>query len=447
MVVVSLACVASHAPALDLHSEIDPLVQPLFEEKEMVGCVVGIVRGGETQVLAYGETEKGSRKSPDGKTIYEIGSASKAFTGVLLADAVNAGAVKLEEPLQSYVPKTLNVPVKEGKPITMEHLATHRSGLPRLPDNMRPKDPRNPYADYTPKQMADFLAKHELRRVPGEYEYSNYGMGLLGHVLAKKQGTTYEKLLIDRIAKPLGMEDTCITLNAEQRKRMAPPYDVSLSPDKNWDLPTLAGAGAIRSTVDDLLKFMQAGLHESDEPMTKAMQLAFEKRHTMDDGLAIGLGWHIARDGITRWHNGMTGGYSSWIAVVPQAKVGAVVLANTATEKTTELGEKLTRVAFGMKVEPPRKRKEIELEPEVLTPYAGYFSLTPEFGLTVSVEDGKLMVQATGQAKFPVFAESKTEFFYRVVDAQITFVPDREGRVNELILHQNGLDMKATRQK
>jgi CubicO group peptidase (beta-lactamase class C family) len=435
----------SGSQALDLRSEIDPLVQPLIDEDELVGCVVGIVRGDETQVLGYGETEKGSKKTPDGKTVYEIGSATKAFTGVLLADAVNAGVVKLEEPLQSYVPKALKVPVKEGKPITMEHLATHTSGLPRLPDNMRPKDPRNPYADYTPKQMAEFLTKHDLRRAPGEYEYSNFGMGLLGHVLSKKQGTTYEKLLIERIAQPLGMKDTCITLNAKQRERLAPPYSGSLSPETNWDLPTLAGAGAIRSTVDDLLKFLQAGLSDDEEPVTKAMRLAFEKRHTMDDGMAIGLGWHIARDGITRWHNGMTGGYASWVSIVPSMNAGVVVLSNTATGKVDQLGELLTRVACGMKVEPPRKRKEIKVDPKVLEAYTGVFAITPQFALTITAEDGKLMVQATGQSKLALFPESKTKFFLRVVDAQISFVPDKDGKVNELILHQNGIDQKAKR--
>jgi CubicO group peptidase (beta-lactamase class C family) len=440
-----IASLVSNAYALDLHSEIDPLVQPLIDDQEVVGCVVGIVRGGETQVLAYGETEKGSKKAPDGKTIYEIGSASKAFTGVLLADAVNAGLVKLDDSLQTHVPKGVKVPVKDDKPMTLEHLATHTSGLPRLPSNMRPKNPSNPYADYTPKQMAEFLTSHELRRVPGEYEYSNYGMGLLGHVLAKKQGTTYEKLLIDRIAKPLGMSDTCITLNAEQRKRFAPPYNVSLAADKNWDVPTLAGAGAIRSTANDLLKFLQASLADNKEPLTKAIQLAFEKRHTMEDGLAIGLGWHIARDGITRWHNGMTGGYSSWISVVPEAKVGVVVLSNTATGKTTELGEQLTRVAFGMKVAPPKKRTEVKVDPKVLEEYTGVFAITPQFALTITAEDGKLMVQATGQSKLALFPESKTKFFLRVVDAQISFVPDKNGKVNELILHQNGIDQKAKR--
>ncbi len=427
--------------------QVDSLVQPLLDEHAFVGCVVGIVKDGKAHVYGYGETTKGDGKTPKGSTVYEIGSVTKAYTGVLLADAANAGVVKLDEPLQSYVPEALRVPVKDGKPITMEHLATHTSGLPRLPSNLLPQDVRNPYADYTPKQMAEFLMAYELPRVPGEYEYSNYGMGLLGHVLARKQGTNYEKLLIDRIAEPLGMKDTCITLSSVQRERLAPPYNALLQPDKNWDTPTLAGAGAIRSTVADQVKFLKACLTKDDKPVSKAIQLSFEKRHTTKDGLGVGLGWHIARDGITRLHSGMTGGYSSWIAVVPEMKAGVVVLTNTASPKTDVLGEQLTRVACGIKVEPPRKRKEIAIDAKILDTYAGYYAFTPDFGVTVSEEDGKLMVQATGQPKLQWFAETKTKYFCKEVDAQIHFVANAKGEVNHLVLHQNGVTLTATREE
>jgi CubicO group peptidase (beta-lactamase class C family) len=437
-------CGAGSAEGLNLQAEVGPLVQPLIDEGHIVGCVVGIVRDGQTQVLAYGETTKGSGEAPNGKTVYEIGSASKAFTGVMLADMVNDELVALDDPLKKYTPDNVKVPAK-GKPITLEHLATHTSGLPRLSDNMPFKDPQNPYADYTAKMLYEFLGKHELRRAPGEYEYSNYGMGLLGQVLAKRERTTYERLLIKRIAKPLAMQDTCIKLSKDQRQRLAPPYDTALQPVKNWDFPTLAGCGGIRSTADDMLKFVQVGIAEDEAPVTQAMKLAFKKRHTMKDGLAIGLGWHIARDGITWWHNGMTGGYSAWISAVPDRKAAVVVLSNAATGKTTELGEKLTLVACGVKVEPPRTRKEVEVDADVLKPYAGNYAITPQFVLTVSVEDGKLFVQATNRPKFPVFAKSKTEFFYRVVDAQVTFVKDKEGNVTKLILHQNGIDQMAKR--
>jgi serine-type D-Ala-D-Ala carboxypeptidase/endopeptidase len=434
------------ARALDLRDKIDPLAQRLVDDGNVVGLTIGIVRNGEKQILAYGETAKGSGKKPAGRTVYEIGSATKAITGVLLADMVRRGEVKLDAPLQSLLPSDVELDVCEDKPITLEHVATHTSGLPRLPDNFSPEDSKNPYADYTAERMHDFLRKHKLRRPPGEYEYSNLGMGLLGYELARSQDTTYEKLFIERIAKPLGMKDTRLTLNGDQRKRLAKPYDAALKLDKNWDIPTLAGAGGLHSTAVDMLKFIEANLTDDDEPLTQTFKLSHEKRHTMDDDLAMGLGWHIARDGVTRWHNGMTGGYASWVSVVPQLDLGVVVLANTATMKVTELGEQLTRVACGIEVKPPKRREPIAVAVETLKSYEGTYAITPDFALTVTVEEGKLMVQATNQQKFEVLAESPTEFYYTVVDAQLTFEPGKNGKAARVILHQNGQDMKAERQ-
>lgn len=441
----------SLAAALDLQSNIDPLAKPLIEKNAVVGFVVGIVKDGETQFIGYGETLKGSGNKPDPETVYEIGSISKVFTGVLLADMVESGAVQLDEPVQKLLPETVRMPVFDDKPITLQDLATQTSGLPRLPIILFPADLQNPYADYTVEQLYKFLNGVRLTRAPGKYEYSNLGMGLLGHVLALRDGKTYEQLLSDRITKPLGLVDTSVTLSDSQRERLAPPYNGALNPEKNWDLPTLVGAGGIRSTGRDLLAFAQANLAADEnktdgKPLAKAMRLSHEERHKMEDGLAIGLAWHIARDGVTHWHNGMTGGYHSWVAFVPGKNVATMVLANTATGKITELGEQITRVACGEEVDPPKERKQIDVEESVLETYVGSYALSPQFVLTVALENGQLMVQATGQQKFPVFAESKTDFFYKVVDAQITFKPDENGRVDKLILHQNGRDLEATRQ-
>jgi CubicO group peptidase (beta-lactamase class C family) len=270
-------------------------------------------------------------------------------------------------------------------------------------------------------------------------------MGLLGHELARFKGMTYEELLVERIAGPLEMEATRITLNEDQQQRLAKPYNEALKLNSNWDLPTLAGAGGLRSTGADLLTFLEANLADNDEPLTESLKLSHEKRHTMEDSLAMGLGWHIARDGITWWHNGMTGGYASWISFVPKHNAAVVVLSNTATMKVTELGEQVTRVACGIEVPPPKERKAIEVALDTLKSYEGVYAITPAFALTVTVEDGKLMVQATGQQKFQVYAMSPTEFYYTVVDAQLTFEPGKDGKAKQVILHQNGQDMPAKR--
>jgi serine-type D-Ala-D-Ala carboxypeptidase/endopeptidase len=430
---------------IDVQTKIDPFAHQLLQDRMVVGLVIGIVKGENSRVIAYGETIKGSGIAPDGNTLYEIGSISKVFTCVLLASLIQSDDVKLKDPLQKYLPPSVAVPVYDGKPITLEHLATHTSGLPRMPDNFEPADSLNPYADYSVERMYAFLNGYELKRPPGQYEYSNFAMGLLGHVLADHMGTSYEKLLKDRICNPLGMNDTGIALNQEQEKRLAPPYNAALKPVRNWDIPALAGAGALRSSANGMIKFIKENLKKDSTPLSKALRFAQVKRHTMENGLAMGLGWHFARDGATLWHNGGTGGYHGWLAISPDNGIGVVVLCNTANMRLDEFGEQVTRIALGQKVKPPEPRKIVQVDPTRLKLYTGYFAMTPEFGLTVTVEKGQLMVQATGQDRFPVFAASKTKFFYKVVDAEITFVCNSEGKVNKLILHQNGRDLEALR--
>jgi len=221
----------------------------------------------------------------------------------------------------------------------------------------------------------------------------------------------------------------------------------SLKPAENWDIPALAGAGAIRSSVNDMIKFIKANLKRDDKPLTRALHLSHVKRHNMENGLSMGLGWHLGRDGNTLWHNGGTGGYHAWLAISPDRKVGVVVLANTANMRLDEFGEQVTRIALDREVKPLESRKVVKMDPALLKTYAGFYSITPEFGLSVTVENGGLMVQATGQDRFPVFPESQVKFFYKVVDAEITFVPNKGGRVNKIILHQNGRDLEAFRKK
>jgi CubicO group peptidase (beta-lactamase class C family) len=437
---VALPAWADHA------AEIARLVQPLVEGKAIVGCVVGVIDGDAREVHGYGETAVGSGQKPDGRTVYEIGSVSKALTGTLLADMVLRGEVQLEQPIAELLPEGVTPPAfAADQPITLLQLATHTSGLPRLPDNMEPKDPANPYDGYGEEQMNAFLNKHKLRRAAGTYEYSNFGAGVLGTLLARKVGKSYEELLVERLAAPLDMTDTRLALSPEQAPRLAPPHDFGLRPNKNWDFDVFAGAGGVRSTTDDMLKLLAAAMSDADEPVVKALHLAGEHRHGEPGEIGMGLGWHIARDGVSRWHNGQTGGYSSFIGYIPQRRLAVAVLCNTATDKTTVLGERVLQALAGMKVDPPTTRHEVAVDAATLEKYVGVYQLAPFFAITVTLEDGQLMAQASRQDKFPIFAESPTEFFYKVVDAQLTFEVDADGKATNLILHQNGTDVPGVR--
>ena len=341
ILVSACAAEAKTGNAESLKTEIDKIVQPLVEGNTNIGVAVGVMVGDEKLVLGYGKVTFGVDRRPDGDTVYEIGSISKVFTGTLLAQLVREGKLKLDDPVEKLLLDSVQVPVYEKRKITLQDLSTHVSGLPRLPTNFAPKDWSNPYADYTVENLYDFLSNHKLRRKPGEkYEYSNLGAGLLGHILARENDKTYEQLLLDRICKPLGMDSTRITLTPELRKRLAPAYTTHgfwkmriYLPNRNWDIPTLAGAGAIRSTVNDLLVFMSANMGKAKTNLQAACDLAQQERFKKNDALGIGLGWHMFHfedfGKPIYWHNGGTGGYRTFLGFTKEKKIGVVLLSNT----------------------------------------------------------------------------------------------------------------------
>jgi len=328
--------------------------------------------------------------------------------------------------------------------------------LPRLPGNLKPKDAANPYADYTVAQMYEFLSSYELTRdIGSQYEYSNFGGGLLGHVLALRAGQDYESLVRSRITGPLGMKDTGIALSPAMKARLAAGYDGQLNRAANWDLPTLAGAGALRSTANDLLTFLAANLGYTKTPLAPAMSAMLSVRKpTGNASVEVALAWHIfpsaGDDGIVVWHNGGTGGYRSFIGYNPKTRVGVVALSNTSTPAgVDDIGVHLLRpqspLLNAAAFRPPKERKEIAVDPKLFDKYAGRYQLAPNFILTITREGDHLFAQATGQPKFELFAEGEKEYFLKVVDAQISFEVEGAGAATQLVLHQMGRDMPAKR--
>lgn len=419
--------------------------------RKTVGIVVGWVDEKGSRVVGYGKLNRESAGEVDGNTMFEIGSATKAFTAILLADMAERGEVGLDDPVAKYLPSSVKVPAKDGKEITLRHLATHTSGLPRMPSNFAPRDPLNPYADYSVERMYAFLSGHALRRAIGEkYEYSNLGAGLLGYALALRAGTSYEELVKKRIAEPLGMASTTIALTPEQHRRLAAGYGQTLEPAKNWDMPTLAGAGALRSSVHDLLRFVSANLGLAEPPLASALARTHEiqVQDIGAPGLAIALGWHVLRNfgADIVWHNGGTLGYHSFLGFDKKKRAGVVVLSNSNND-IDDIGKHLLESRYPLaKLEPTVERRAVKLEASALEAYAGVYAANPVFSLTITREGERLFVQATGQQRFEIFPESETKFFLKVVDAQITFVRDEKGAVTHLILHQAGRDLEAKRQ-
>lgn len=423
------------------------ILQERIARQGAVGLVAGIVRGEHSVLVAAGRRGVGDAApvAPDG--VFEIGSVAKAITGTLLAEMTLRGEVALDDPIRKFLPASVPVPSRNGREITLLDLATHTSGLPRLPDNFTPADPGNPYADYGVADLYAFLAGHTLTRDPGTvYEYSNLGAGLLGHLLARHAGRSYEALVIERILEPLGMADTRITLTQPLRNRLAAGHSADLEPAPNWEMGVLAGAGAWRSTGQDILRLLRAALVPDERPVGRALALATApRRPTEVPGLQVGLGWHVQqRAGETViWHNGQTGGYHAFIGFDRESATGAFVLANAAVD-VDDIGRHLVAPAWPVS-HPAPPRPTIAVAPATLERYVGEYALAPELVMTITRDGETLYAQVTGQSRFRVFALSPIRFYFRVVEAEIEFTLDADGQVTGLTLFQAGREMTARR--
>lgn len=428
------------------------LAERVDERHQAVGIVAAVIEPSGTRIVAYGKPAKDDARPLNGDTVFEIGSITKVFTALLLADMAQHGEVKLDDPIAKYLPEGAKAPQRNGKEITLIELATHTSGLPRLPNNFVPKDFANPYADYSADKLYAFLASYQLPRDPGEkWEYSNLATGLLGQLLSVRAGKDYETLVVSRITAPLGMASTRITLTPDMKERMAAGYNAALQPARNWDFEALAGAGALRSTANDLITFLAANLGYKTSPLQPALAAMLEVHlHTGSPNLEQALGWHILqrKDRDLFWKDGGTYGFGSFIGFDAKAKLGVVVLANSfslATGGVDDIGLHLLDASLPLAGSPVKERKAITVDPKILEGYVGRYQLTPTFIITITREDDRLYEQATGQPKLQIFAESEKEFFLKVVDAQVTFKTDAQGRATELTLHQNGMDQRAPR--
>jgi CubicO group peptidase (beta-lactamase class C family) len=292
-----------------------------------IGVTIGVVEHGKRAIFSYGAAK------PD--SVFEIGSVTKTFTGLMLAQMVQQHEVRLDEPVRELLPKGTVAAPASGPEITLVDLSAQRSGLPRLPDNLEPTDLANPYAGYDAKALYAFVAKHGVA-MPAKpaFEYSNLGVGLLGQALADRAGMTYEALLAKEITGPLGMHDTAITLTPAMAKRFLTGHGAHHEPAHAWDLASLAGAGAIRSTAANMLTYLEAQLHPHG-----TLAAAITASHTIEGeaepGMHIALNWfHVDATG-RYWHNGATGGFSSFATFDPDRDFAVIVLVNRSIEDGT----------------------------------------------------------------------------------------------------------------
>ncbi len=391
-------------------------------------------------------------RAPDDHTLYEIGSITKVFTALLLADAVVRGEVTLDTPIAALLPADVVLPEGAGGKITLGMLATHTSGLPRIPREIPPDDYRDPYASYGEAELGATLRRVRLEAEPGTVAaYSNLGAGLLGALLARRAGMSYEELLAARVTGPLGMHETQLTVRGDDLERFAPAFTETGAPFSHWGFAALAGAGGLRSTSSDMVRFARVMLDPRGTALEQAVELVWRKHAeapTISPG-GIGLGWLIAGDGETRWHNGMTGGFHAALFLNRKLAAGSLVLTNRSTPLGTQLAEQLLRDAAGMpeRPVPHANRPVMELSAEQLDRCVGTFRLSPQFVLVFERRNGSLFVTPTGQGTDRLYAAAEGVFFSRLVPAEIHFEPpDGSGPATGLVLRQGGRELRGLRE-
>jgi CubicO group peptidase (beta-lactamase class C family) len=464
---VALAVMAITVPAaaqqagndwrLPSDDEIRGLIAARNAPRPGQGIVIGIL-GPEGERIVAGGTGAGARF--DSTTVFEIGSITKVFTALLLADMANKGEVSLDDPAAKYLPAGHRMP-ERGRPITLTDLATHRSGLPRMADDMWAiSHPDGQFADYAEERLLAFLDRHQLTREPGaQFEYSNLGMGLVGYLLTRAAGSDYETLVRERITAPLGMKDTMITLPPGHAARLAAPLDAYMRPVKPIEMAALAGAGAIRSTAADMLIFARA-LLDPHSPIAPALKTALAVRTPGENRFEQALGWVVRRlpGRELLMHDGQSYGFSSILILEPAKGRAVVALVNSAAEPGPEdlafniVGGQPVLPTPAVPPAPPPfvPRTAISLPVAALDKVAGRYDFGAGFVVAITRDGGYLYAHAQregvpGGRRLQIVPEAPLAFFWKAMDAQIRFTTDAGGMVTGAVVIDRGKQMVGRR--
>ncbi|WP_298303099.1 serine hydrolase domain-containing protein [Flavobacterium sp.] len=331
----------------DLASSINKLGNTFIKEGNSNALVIGVYKDGIVHIKGYGTKIEGKNITPDETTLFELASTSKLFTTSTLQLLVDENQLKLEDKLQPFL-KDKVVVSKTAQNTTLQHLATHLSGFPSLPDSFLSKmnDETNPYKDLVTQDIYDYLKICKGKKPEGEFEYSNFGMGLLGHLMELKTNTKYEELVKTKLLKPLEMNSTFVTIDATNKENIIQGYDKQNNKAPIWKDDVLTGAGSFISNADDMIKFIKANLNEKETKLSRSLI----KTHEQQLKGETGLGWilpssadKLLGNGSIVWHNGMAGGYASFLAIDKKNNYGIIILSNKAVD-VTKLGMKLAIV-------------------------------------------------------------------------------------------------------
>lgn len=424
--------------AQDPAARMDQIVA-FYAQRQFMGSVLAARDGEVIFEKSYGSADLEWDVPNTSTTKFRIGSVTKQFTAASILLLEERGKLKTDDLVKKYMP---DAPTAWDK-ITIYHVLTHTSGIPSFtsfPDYNSTKTVASPVE----KTLQRFHDK-PLDFQPGEkWSYSNSGYILLGYLIEKISGQSYEKFLQDNIFTPLGMNDSGYDSHAAVIAHRASGYtprgDTRVNADY-IDMTIPFSAGGLYSTTGDLLRWEQGlfGGKVLSADSLKKMTTPFLHDY------ACGLGVRVVGVRKVIDHGGGIEGFNTHLAYYPEDKLVIVVLSNLNGAAPAPIASNLGAVAHGDKVVLPSERKEVSIPRSILESYVGTYELRPGFDLKVTLEDGQLMTQATRQPKVPIFAESETKFFLKVLDAQIVFVKNEQGAVTHLILFQNGQEIRSPR--
>ena len=420
-------------------SRMEQVVQSYVDSKQFMGSVLVAQDGKVVLNKGYGfaNLEWDVPNTPTSK--YRLGSLTKQFTAACILLLEERGKLKIDDPVKKYMP---DAPAAWDK-VTIFHLLTHTSGIPSFtgfPDYAASE----PFPSTPEKLVARFRDK-PLEFQPGEkWNYSNSGYVLLGYLIEKISGQTYSQFVQENIFTPLGMKVSGYDSNSAIIPHRAAGYTPIPNGIKNAgyiDMTIPLSAGGLYSTTEDLLRWEQGlmgGKLLSPASLQK-MTTPFKQDY------AFGIGVHTEKGHKIIDHNGGIEGFNTILQYYPESKLTIIVLANLNGQAPEAIAAKLADLEHGQSVVLPSEKKEISVAPAVLSKYVGTYELMPGFNIVMTLENGQLMTQATNQPKFPLFAQSDTKFFLKVVEAELEFFKDDKGEVTYFMLHQNGRDMKGIR--
>jgi len=436
--ILASACLAQDKPQTEMIPRMEQIIQS-YVPKQFMGSVLVAENGKVLLDKGYGFANLEWQVPNTPTTKFRLGSITKQFTAASILLLEERGKLKVEDPVKKYMP---DAPAAWDK-VTIFHLLTHTSGIPSFtsfPD-LESKETQT----MTPQQLVDWFRDKPLEFEPGtKWNYSNSGYVLLGYLIEKISGQSYADFVQQNIFTPLGMKDSGYDSNSALIEHRAAGYSPGKDGPQNAGFVNMTvplSAGGLYSTTEDLLRWEEGlfgGKVLKPESLAK-MTTPFKQ----DYAFGLGVNTHNGHKMIA--HNGGIQGFNTSLAYYPDDKLVVAVLANLNGPFADQLAAELGEIAHGEKVVLASERKEITVSPKILAQYAGTYELAPQFSIAITLEGDHLMAQATNQRKNPLFAESETLFFLKVVDAQVEFMKNDKGEVTAMILHQNGRDTKGVK--